>query len=205
PGAPFGACGTPTGTVFNIGGGSNGGFKVSGFDKNVTPITASAIFLFATEDGTLVGWNPAVNPKGFDPAKAGTYGIIAVDNSANPTAADGAVYKGLAIATSTTGPIFASDPASTSVLYAANFRSGQVEVYDTNFKLVTTFTDTHVPTGYAPFNVQVLGSKLYVTFALQNADRHDDVAGRGHGFVDVFNLDSSPGLKGGQERLISHG
>ena len=42
-----------------------------------------AAFLFATEDGTIVGWNPAVNPQGFDPAKAGTYGIIAVDNSGN--------------------------------------------------------------------------------------------------------------------------
>jgi uncharacterized protein (TIGR03118 family) len=204
PGDPLGASGTPTGTVFNTGLGT-GAFMVSGVDKTGAAASAPAIFLFATEDGTLVGWNPGVNPPGFDPAKAGTYGIIAVDNSANPTAADGAVYKGLAIATSTTGPIFASDPASTSVLYAANFRSGQVEVYDTNFKLVTTFTDTKVAAGYAPFNVQVLGGKLYVTFALQNADRHDDVAGRGHGYVDVFNLDGSPGLDGGKERLISRG
>ena len=204
PGDPLGASGTPTGTVFNTGL-STGAFMVSGVDKTGAPASGPAIFLFATEDGTLVGWNPGVNPPGFDPAKAGTYGIIAVDNSANPTAADGAVYKGLAIATSTTGPIFPFDPASTSVLYAANFRSGQVEVYDTNFKPVTTFTDTQVPTGYAPFDVQVLGGKLYVTFALQDADKHDDVAGRGHGFVDVFNLDGSPGLNGGQERLITRG
>jgi uncharacterized protein (TIGR03118 family) len=204
PGDPLGASGTPTGTVFNTGLGT-GAFKVSGVDKTGAPTSAPAIFLFATEDGTLVGWNPGVNPSGFDPAKAGTYAIIAVDNSTNPTAADGAVYKGLAIATSTTGPIFPLDPASTSVLYVSNFRAGHVEVYDTNFKLVTTFTDPQVAPGYAPFNVQVLGGKLYVTFALQDADRHDDVAGRGHGYVDVFNLDGSPGLNGGQERLITHG
>ena len=62
PGDPLGASGTPTGTVFNIDGGATGGFTVSGVDKNGNPITASAAFLFATEDGTLVGWNPAVNP-----------------------------------------------------------------------------------------------------------------------------------------------
>ena len=151
PGDPLGASGTPTGTVFNIDGGATGGFKVSGVDKNGNPITASAAFLFATEDGTLVGWNPAVNPKGFDPAKAGTYGIIAVDNSGNnftkpdPAKQTGAVYKGLAIASSATPgtPIFASDPNRTTVLYAANFRSGKVEVYDTNFKPVT-LTDGRV-------------------------------------------------------------
>jgi hypothetical protein len=79
PGDPLGASGTPTGTVFNL----DGGFTVSGVDTNGNPITAAAVFLFATEDGTLVGWNPAVNPKGFDPAKAGTYATIAVDNSGN--------------------------------------------------------------------------------------------------------------------------
>jgi uncharacterized protein (TIGR03118 family) len=98
PGDPLGRVGTPTGTVFNTG---TGAFQVSGVDKNGNPITAPAVFLFDTEDGTLVGWNPAVNPKGFDPAKAGTYGIIAVDNSGNnfkktnPAKQTGAVYKGL--------------------------------------------------------------------------------------------------------------
>ena len=217
PGAPLGATGTPTGTVANIDGGATGGFTVSGVDKSGNPITASAIFLFATEDGTLVGWNPAVNPKGFDPAKAGTYAIIAVDNSGNnftqpdPTMQTGAVYKGLTTASSATPgtPIFASDPNTTTVLYAANFRSGQVEVYDTQFKPVAlpagAFADPKLPKGYAPFNVQVLGGKVYVTYALQDAAKHDDVGGQGHGFVDVFNLDGTPGLPGGQERLVSRG
>jgi uncharacterized protein (TIGR03118 family) len=214
PGNPLGATGTPTGTVFNIDGGATGGFTVSGVDKNGNPITASTAFLFATEDGTLVGWNPAVNPKGFDPAKAGTYGIIAVDNSgnnfkkSNPAKQRGAVYKGLTIASGVT-PIFASDPDTTTVLYAANFRSGKVEVYDTNFEPVKlragAFTDPKLPKGYAPFNVQVLGSKVYVTYALQDAAKHDDVGGKGHGFIDVFNLDGTPGLPNGTERLVSRG
>jgi uncharacterized protein (TIGR03118 family) len=217
PGNPLGATGTPTGTVSNIDGGATGGFKVSGVDKSGNPITASAVFLFATEDGTLVGWNPAVNPKGFDPAKAGTYATIAVDNSGNnftqsdPSQQTGAVYKGLTTASSATPgtPIFASDPSTTTVLYAANFRSGKVEVYDTNFKPVTlpagAFVDPKLPADFAPFNVQVLGNKVYVTYAKQDANKHDDVGGPGNGFVDVFNLDGTPGLPGGQERLASRG
>jgi uncharacterized protein (TIGR03118 family) len=217
PGNPLGTGGTPTGTVSNIDGGATGGFTVSGVDKSGNPITASAVFLFATEDGTLVGWNPAVNPRGFDPAKAGTYATIAVDNSGNnftepdPARQTGAVYKGLSTASSATPgtPIFASDPNTATVLYAANFRSGQVEVYDTNFKPVTlpagAFADPNLPDGFAPFNVQVLGNKVYVTYAKQDANKHDDVGGQGNGFVDVFNLDGTPSLPGGKERLASRG
>jgi uncharacterized protein (TIGR03118 family) len=201
PGDPTGNSGTPTGTVFNIDL-AGGGFVLTGVDKNGAAISAPAIFLFATEDGTIVGWNPNVNPVGFDPAKAGTYGIIAVDNSANPDPANGAVYKGLTVATDpTTGQ---------TLLYASNFRHGTVDVFDTSFNPVTTlpagaFTDPKLPKGYAPFNVQVLNGKIYVTFAKQNKDKHDDVAGPGHGFVDVFNLDGSPGLADGKERLVSRG
>jgi uncharacterized protein (TIGR03118 family) len=223
PGSLTTATGAPTGTVFNIDGGKAGGFTVSGVDKNNNPITASAVFLFATEDGTIIGWNPAVNPKGFDPAKAGTYGTIAVDNSGNnftqpnPNLQTGAVYKGLTIASSATPgtPIFATDPKSTTVLYAANFRAGKVEVYGPNFTPAnvpsTAFSDPNLPAGYAPFDVQVLGNKVYVAYALQNATKHDDVGGHGHGFIDVFNLDGTPGLPatpdmpGGNVRLVSRG
>jgi uncharacterized protein (TIGR03118 family) len=214
PGDPTDASGTPTGTVFNIDGGTAGGFKVSGVDATGKANSAAAAFLFATEDGTIVGWNPGVNPASFDPTKAGTYGIIKVDNSGNnftepdPAKQTGAVYKGLTIASSTT-PIFASDPSSTTVLYASNFRAGQVEVYDPNFQPVTlpqgAFSDPDLPKGFAPFNVQVLGDKLYVTYAKQDATKHDDAAGPGRGFVDVFNLDGSPGLTNGKVRLISRG
>jgi uncharacterized protein (TIGR03118 family) len=212
PGDPLGASGAPTGTVFNIDGGPNGGFKVSGVSGTGGAASASAIFLFATEDGTIVGWNPGVNPTGFNSSNAGKYGIIAVDNSGNnftepdPGKQTGAVYKGLATASSST-PIFAGDAASTTVLYVTNFRSGQVEVYDTNFKQVTlpagAFTDQNIPGDYAPFNVQVLGGKVYVTFAKQNAEKHDDVAGHNHGFVDVFNLDGTPAGPNGSARLIT--
>jgi uncharacterized protein (TIGR03118 family) len=214
PPDPLGSTGAPTGTVFNIDGGQNGGFKVNGFNKNGAPASASAIFLFATEDGTIVGWNPGVNPQGFDPNKAGTYGIIPVDNSGNnftepdPHKQDGAVYKGLSIASSAT-PIFSFDPNSTTVLYVTNFRSSQVEVYDTNFKPVMlpsdAFSDQTIPSDYAPFNVQVLNGKVYVTYAKQNSFRHDDDAGPHRGFVDVFNLDGTPGLAGGTARLVTRG
>ena len=217
PGDPLGASGTPTGAVFNtdLGG---GGFKVSGFTNPKTgdpmPTSAPAIFLFATEDGTIVGWSPGVNPKGFDKTKAGTYAIIAVDNSGNnftepdPHKQTGAVYKGLTIASSAT-PIFANDASSTTVLYAANFRSGQIEVYDPGFTRVMlpdgAFSDKTLPHDYAPFNVQVLGDKVYVTYAKQDSTRHDDVGGPHHGFVDVFNLDGTPGLPDGTARLVSRG
>jgi len=78
-------------------------------------------------------------------------------------------------------------------------------MYNANWGLVKSFTDATLPAGYAPFNVQVLGGKLYVTFALQNAAKHDDVAGLGNGFVDVFNLDGTPGLSGRNLRLVSNG
>ena len=85
-------------------------------------------------------------------------------------------------------------------IYAANFRSGKLETYDSSFNLVNSFTDPTVAAGYAPFNVQNLGGKLYVTFALQNAAKHDDVAGAGNGYVDIFNLDGTF-----DKRLVSLG
>jgi uncharacterized protein (TIGR03118 family) len=209
PGDPLGATGTPTGTVFNLDGGMTGGFVLKGFKADrTTPTSASAVFLFVTEDGTIVGWNPGVNPAGVDSASVGKHGIIAVDNSTTPTAADGAVYKGLATAQSTS-PIFSGDANSTTVLYAANFRSGQIEVYDTNFTPVNlpmgAFSDPDLPNGYAPFDVQVLNNKVYVTYAKQDKAKHDDDAGPHRGFVDVFNLNGTPGLPGMTERLVSRG
>ncbi len=154
----------PTGQVFNSLA-STGAFML----QDGSP----ASFLFATEDGTISGWNPA----------AGTQSIIAVNESANPADGNeaqgvGAVYKGLALA----------DTDNSPMLYAANFRHGTVDVYDQNFNAVNSFTDTNLPAGYAPFNVQVLDGKLFVTFALQDDAKHDDVAGPGNGFVDEFDL-----------------
>jgi uncharacterized protein (TIGR03118 family) len=186
---PCGAVGTPTGTVFNITiVGTTGGFNI----PPKTP-TAPARFLFATEDGTIVGWNPAVNPAGCA-GQAGTFGIIAVDNSGNnftnpdPASQTGAVYKGLAIATDSTGR---------TLLYATNFRAGTIDVFGPDFKPPVpalpagAFTDPSLPDGYAPFNIVEIEGKLVVTYAKQDANKHDDVAGQSHGFVNIFNLDGS--------------
>jgi uncharacterized protein (TIGR03118 family) len=96
------------------------------------------------------------------------------------------------------------------MLYASNFRAGTVDVYDAAFNKVTAlpagaFTDPGLPADYAPFDVQVLNGKVYVTYARQNATRHDDLAGPHRGFVDVFNLDGTPGLPGNAMRLVSRG
>ena len=186
---PCGAVGTPTGTVFNITiVGTTGGFNI----PPKTP-TAPARFLFATEDGTIVGWNPAVNPAGCA-GQAGTFGIIAVDNSGNnftnpdPASQTGAVYKGLAIAT---------DSSGRTLLYATNFRAGTVDVFGPDFLPpfpalpAGAFTDPSLPDGYAPFNIVEIEGKLVVTYAKQDANKHDDVAGQSHGFVNIFNLDGS--------------
>jgi uncharacterized protein (TIGR03118 family) len=175
------------------------------------------VFLFATEDGTIVGWNPGIDPTGMfaGPNGVSTEAVTGVDNSGNnftnpdPNQQTGAVYKGLAIATNN-APIIAGDAHSTALLYAANFRAGTVEVYDTTFNKAPglpagAFTDPELPAGYAPFNVQVLGGKVYVTYARQNATKHDDLAGPHRGFVDVFNLDGTPGLPGKAVRLVSRG
>jgi len=154
----------------------------TGFVVSQNGKSAAAAFIFATEDGTISGWSPAVN---------GTNSILEVDNSSSPTSATGAVYKGLTIATNGGGSTF---------LYAANFRAGTVEMYNSSFGLVKSFTDTSLPMvpagtpagqNWAPFNVQVLNGQLYVTFALQDASKHDDVAGAGNGFVDVFDLNGN--------------
>jgi len=146
-------------------------FKVKAHD-----LSGSAVFIFDSEDGIISGWNPNVNL---------THAIIAVNNSEK-----GAVYKSLAIGTNNDG----------SFIYATNFHSGWVEMYDSNFKFVKNFTDLTLPAGYAPFGARVLNGMLYVTFALQDADAHDDVSGPGHGFVDIFDLDGNM-----IKRLTSHG
>jgi len=188
PADPQGASGTPTGQAFNAAF-LQGMFPVKGVNGGGSATTAGAIFLFATEDGTIAGWNPGVNPPGFDPLTLGKHAIIAVDNSANPDACHGAVYKGLAIATG----------SNDTFLYVTNFRAGKVEVYDTAFKPVNlpsgAFTDPHLPSRYAPFNIVAVNvnntTELFVTYAVQNKAKHDDVAGQGKGIVDVYDLNGN--------------
>jgi uncharacterized protein (TIGR03118 family) len=198
PGSPTTACGTPTGIVWNIAPASTPpAFPVSGFTSTSVPMTAASSFIFATEDGTIVGWNSLVNPSGVT---TGNDGIIKVDNSSNPVAGSGAVYKGLAIATDSNG---------TTLLYVTNFRYGTVEMYDKTWAPVVSpsaFMDPNLPSGYAPFNIVLVGNRLIVTYAVQRRssdpaeDKKDDVAGPGHGVVNSFDL-SGHGLK----RLVSPG
>ena len=68
------------------------------------------------------------------------------------------------------------------------FTDGSIEMYDSNFQLVQTFTDTDLPAGFAPFGIRTIKGKLYVTFAKQDAEKHDDAAGTRRGFVDVFDI-----------------
>jgi uncharacterized protein (TIGR03118 family) len=154
PAAGGDGSGTPTGQVFNIAG--------SGFNVSANGVTASSAFLFATEDGTISGWSPTVNPGSA---------VIAVNNST-----EGAVYKGLALGTVNGAPR----------LYAADFANNRVDMFDSQFNRLGSFTDSSLPTGYAPFNVQNLNGRIFVTFAQQNDAKHDDVPGVGHGFVDEF-------------------
>jgi uncharacterized protein (TIGR03118 family) len=161
PSAGSGATGTPTGSVFNP--------TADGFVVSENGVSGASTFVFATEDGTIAGWNPAVDP---------THAITAVDRSTvtDPAGDVGAVYKGLTMVTTPAGKF----------LYAANFRFGVVDVFDSHFNLVESFTDSTVPAGFAPFGIHNIGGNLFVTFAKQDAAKHDDVAGQGNGFVDEF-------------------
>jgi len=164
PSAGQGAVGAPTGQAFNTFDPASQDFVIS---KNGS--SGPAFFLFATEDGTIAGWNPNV-----DPAQA----VIAVDRStATDSASDvGALYKGLALVTTPGGKF----------IYASNFRFGTVDVFDSHFNLVNSFSDPTVPTGFAPFGIHNIGGKLYVTYAKQGPGKEDDAARPGNGFVDVF-------------------
>lgn len=142
--------GHPTGIVFNPTG-----------DFLVAP-GAPAHFIFATEDGTISGWN------------SGNAAVLKVDLSPS-----GAIYKGLALAAAAGG----------NYLYATDFHNGKVDVFDAEFNPVALpgpFADPTLPAGFAPFGIHNIGGELYVTYALQDEDAEDDVAGPGNGYVNVF-------------------
>ena len=124
--------------------------------------TGAARFLFSTEGGTILGWSPAVN---------GTTALPGVDSSST-----GAVYKGLT--------------TLADRLYATDFHNGRVDVFDAAFKPVSApFTDPTLPKGFAPFGIQALAGSIFVTYAKQDAAKHDDVAGNGLGYVDQYTPD----------------
>jgi uncharacterized protein (TIGR03118 family) len=160
--SPHGTTAAPTGNVLNT---------TSDFVIRAGHRSGPATFVFATEDGTLSGWNPEVNR---------THAILTVDNSAS-----GAVYKGLALGSNAQG----------NFLFATNFHAGTIDVFDAHFHqvhLAGSFIDPQLPPppigqpGFAPFGIQNIGGNLFVTYALQKPGQHDDMAGPGNGFVDVF-------------------
>src|ERR1051326_1469286 len=151
-----GAQGNPTGLVFN--GGT--GFVVN----NGVGAPAPARFIFSSEDGTISAFKGAP--------------IVTVVPNAQAPAHD-AVYKGIAIDSATAG----------TMLYATDFHNGKVDIFDSSFHAVTiagSFTDPNLPAGFAPFGIQNIDGTIYVTYALQDADKHDDVAGPGNGYVDAY-------------------
>jgi uncharacterized protein (TIGR03118 family) len=164
PSAGPGALGAPTGQAFNTFDPASPDFVIS-----KDGVSGPAFFLFATEDGTIAGWNPNVD---------NAHAVIAVDRStATDSAGDiGANYKGLALVTTPAGKF----------IYATSFRFGRVDVFDSHFNLVNSFTDPTIPAGFAPFGIHNIGGKLYVTFAKQGPGKADDDARPGNGFVDVF-------------------
>lgn len=182
-----GATGTPTGQVANL-------TLFSATPEFFIQAFGPALFIFATEDGTIEAWNsppfafPGIpEPDGPSPLGITDDAFIVVDNS---TA--GAVYKGLALANRTIGT------ASLGFLYATNFRTGNIDVFDGSFNQVTvpgTFTDPNVQHGYAPFGIHAINNQLWVTYAQQDAAKHDPVNKPGHGYVSVFDPDGN---------LVSH-
>jgi uncharacterized protein (TIGR03118 family) len=151
----------PTGMVFN---------DTQDFVVTEGTRSAASLFIFATEDGTLSGWNPDVD---------GESAILAVDNSASD-----AIYKGLALGSNASG----------NVLLAADFHNGRIDAFDGTFALASmsgSFADPHIPAGFAPFGIAAIEGRVYVTYAKQDAEQHDDVSGPGNGFVNVFDMNGN--------------
>ncbi|ADG18883.1 NHL repeat containing protein [Paraburkholderia atlantica] len=172
--------GVPQSLVVTIPDGKNGSASPTGIVFNGTQsflVTENgksgvAAFIFTGEGGTITAWAPAVGP---------TNAFVMYDDGAG-----GAVYKGLALAAMNNG----------NFLYATDFHNNKIDVFDTTFTKVSmpgAFTDPAMPAGFAPFGIQAIGSNLFVTYAMQDADKHDDVAGAGLGMVDVY--DTAGNLK----------
>ncbi|MBQ5964688.1 TIGR03118 family protein [Massilia sp. ZL223] len=147
----------PTGIVFN----GSQDFKVT-----QNGVTGASPFIFAGLGGTIAGWSPAVNLNNA---------VTTVDTGSN-----GAFYTGLAIGNS----------AGANYIYAPDFRRGGIDVYDTGFQKVTLpgggFVDPGLPPNYAPFGVQAVGDRVYVSYAQRGANGTDRVAGAGLGLINVF-------------------
>ena len=137
-----------------------GSEPITGQVFNGTSSFNGDLFLFASENGTIAGWR----------------GALGTNAEQLYSGHRRRVYKGSRAIS-----------AAKDNLFAANFHAGTIDVFDsTHSAPIGSFSDPAAPAGYAPFNIQNLGGKFYVTFAQQDAAGHDDVAGVGHGFIDVF-------------------
>jgi len=172
--------GVPQSLVVTIPNGKNGSASPTGIVFNGTQsfvVTENgksgvAAFIFAGEGGTITAWAPAVGP---------TSAFVMYDDGTG-----GAVYKGLALA-ARNGNTF---------LYATDFHNNKIDVFNTAFTKIAmpgAFVDPAIPAGFAPFGIQAIGSNLFVTYAMQDSARHDDVAGAGLGMVDLY--DTAGNLK----------
>ncbi|HYX87812.1 MAG TPA: TIGR03118 family protein [Gaiellaceae bacterium] len=171
-----GSDGAKQALVVNVGGGPTGAVfnSTNGF---VLPVGGTkALFIFASEDGTIRAWN-------------GAQGTTAVVMHTSP---DGGIYKGLAIADTPNGPR----------LYAADFHNARVDVLDGSFNVVPNsgFVDPKLKKGYAPFGIQTIGDHVFVAYAKQDENAEDEVAGQGLGFVDEYDLAGNL-----VERVAKHG
>jgi len=153
--------GGPTGEVF------------AGVANNFPVATATsttlgpAAFVFDGEDGLIRAW------------RGGSTALVTAHGE------PGAIYKGLAIAQPAPGG---------PLLYAADFHDARVDVFNGAWQLVTqpgSFTDPSLPDGYAPFGIQTIGSRVFVSYAKQDEDAEDEVAGQGRGFVDAYDLEGN--------------
>lgn len=157
----------PTGDPTMSATGTPSGAVYNGGTSFLLPNGKPAVFMFVTEDGTISGWN------------GGAAAVITVNTKS------ASVFKGVALDTINL-PYF----GSATFMYVTDFRKGRIRVYDSSFNHISLmdnlFRDEQLPPGYAPFNVQNIGGELYVTFAKQDSQKHDEVDGAGLGFVDVF-------------------
>ncbi|MGH8499068.1 MAG: TIGR03118 family protein, partial [Methylococcales bacterium] len=151
--------GDPTGIVFS-----------SSNDFNVTP-NNPARFIFANESGVLAAWAPTVD----------LHNAIAVGGTTPDN--EPPIYKGLALAGNGTNHF----------LYATDFHNAKVQVFDNTFNWINptttlgcNFSDPTIPAGFAPFGIQNINGVLYLSYAKQDADKKDDVADPGHGYVNIF-------------------
>jgi uncharacterized protein (TIGR03118 family) len=164
--------GVPQSLVVTIPPGSSDDADPTGIVFNGTPDfvvsqgaqSGPATFIFAGEGGTITAWSPAVNP---------TSAVTVFDSGGS------AVYKGLAMASSN----------GANFLYAADFHNNKIDVFDKTFTKATlpgAFQDPSLPAGFAPFGIQAIGSQIFVAYAMQDAEKRDDVPGAGLGVIDVF-------------------